>query len=93
MIAILESYRAGLLERAYWGRNLIAGVIVGVVDTTGLSALDEIVADFQRAGTRVVLCEVRPNVIEKLERAQILARVGARGVYETLSDFLTSGSR
>src|ERR1700691_1892556 len=31
MIAILESYRAGLLDRAHLGRNIIAGVIVGVV--------------------------------------------------------------
>jgi SulP family sulfate permease len=65
---------------------------VPFMDTTGLSALDEIVADFQRVGTRVVLCEVRPNVIEKLERARILTRVGAHGVYGTLSEFLTSRS-
>jgi SulP family sulfate permease len=31
MIAILESYRAGLLQRAYLARNLAAGLIVGVV--------------------------------------------------------------
>jgi SulP family sulfate permease len=60
---------------------------VPFMDTTGLTALDEIVADFQRIGTRVVLCEVRANVLEKLERAGILARVGASGVFETLSGF------
>lgn len=31
MIAILEAWRAGLLQRAHWTRNLVAGVIVGVV--------------------------------------------------------------
>jgi SulP family sulfate permease len=31
MIAILESYGAGLLERAHLARNLVAGVVVGVV--------------------------------------------------------------
>ena len=31
MIAILESYRAGLLDRVHLGRNLVAGVIVGIV--------------------------------------------------------------
>lgn len=31
MIAILEAKRAGLLARAHWARNLIAGVVVGVV--------------------------------------------------------------
>ena len=65
---------------------------VPFMDTTGLSALDEIVADFQRVGTRVVLCEVRANVLEKLARARILTRVGANGVYGTLSEFFTSGS-
>jgi sulfate permease, SulP family len=65
---------------------------VPFMDATGLSALDEIVADFQRVGTRVVLCEVRANVLEKLERARILTRVGARGVYGTLWEFLASGS-
>jgi len=65
---------------------------VPFMDTTGLSALDEIVADFQRTGTRVVLCEVRANVIEKLERAGISARVGERGVYGTLSEFAASVS-
>ena len=60
------------------------------MDTTGLSALDEIVADFQRLGTRVVLCQVRANALEKLERARILARVGPSGVYRTLSEFLAT---
>jgi SulP family sulfate permease len=66
---------------------------VPFMDTTGLSALDEIIADFQRRGTRVVLCEVRPNVRQKLERAQLLARLGAHGVYPTLSAFAAAGSR
>jgi SulP family sulfate permease len=66
---------------------------VPFMDTTGLSALDEIVADFQRMGTRVVLCEVRSNVLEKLRRAGILKRIGETGLYETLSEFAASGNR
>ena len=31
MIALLEAQRAGLLARRHWGRNLIAGTVVGVV--------------------------------------------------------------
>src|SRR5690242_13588891 len=31
MLAIVESYRAGLLAPKYWVQNLIAGLIVGVV--------------------------------------------------------------
>jgi SulP family sulfate permease len=60
---------------------------VPFMDTTGLTALDEIVADFQRHGTRVVLCEVRANVLEKLRRAGILDRIGSSGVYPTLAEF------
>lgn len=63
---------------------------VPFMDTTGLSALDEIVVDFQRTGTRVVLCEVRANVLAKLERAGILSRIGAAGVCATLAEFAIS---
>src|SRR5699024_2216090 len=31
MFALTESYRAGLFGRAHWMRNLVAGVIVGIV--------------------------------------------------------------
>lgn len=31
MFALLESYRAGLLGRDHWARNIVAGLIVGVV--------------------------------------------------------------
>lgn len=31
MIAILEAHRAGLLGRAHWARNIVSGIVVGVV--------------------------------------------------------------
>lgn len=31
MIALLEAHRAGLLSRPHWARNIVAGVVVGVV--------------------------------------------------------------
>nr|WP_238583706.1 SulP family inorganic anion transporter [Legionella jamestowniensis] len=31
MIAVLEAYRAGLLQKHHWLRNIISGIIVGVV--------------------------------------------------------------
>jgi len=65
---------------------------VPLMDTTGLTALDEIVADFQHIGTRVVLCEVRANVLEKLERAGIVARVGTSGVFDTLCEFAAASA-
>jgi SulP family sulfate permease len=60
---------------------------VPFMDATGLTALDEIIEDFQRTGARVVLVEVRPNVLEKLERSRILARVGAGGHFGTLAEY------
>lgn len=65
---------------------------VPFMDATGLTALDEIVQDFQRNGARVVLVEVRPNVREKLERARIVARVGEGGLYPTLADYATAAA-
>ncbi|MFO0335651.1 MAG: SulP family inorganic anion transporter [Pseudomonadota bacterium] len=61
---------------------------VPFMDTTGLNALDEIVDDFRRNGGRVVLCELRDNVRLKLERAGILAKVGADGTWESLDEYL-----
>jgi SulP family sulfate permease len=65
---------------------------VPFMDATGLTALDEIVEDFQRTGARVVLVEVRANVREKLERARIVERVGAGGIHDTLADYLAYAS-
>lgn len=31
MIAILEAHRSGLLGRAHWARNIVSGIVVGVV--------------------------------------------------------------
>lgn len=31
MIALLEAHRAGLLRRAHWARNIVSGIVVGVV--------------------------------------------------------------
>ncbi|MEQ9211492.1 MAG: hypothetical protein RLP08_02795, partial [Marinovum algicola] len=31
MIAVLEAYRAGLLQRRHWLPNIISGVVVGIV--------------------------------------------------------------
>ncbi len=31
MLTLIESYKAGLLNRKFWLQNIIAGVIVGIV--------------------------------------------------------------
>jgi sulfate permease, SulP family len=57
------------------------------IDSTGVSALEKIVADFRRHGTRVVLCELAPNVAAKLARTGLLAQLGPDAVYPSLADF------
>jgi sulfate permease, SulP family len=54
------------------------------LDATGISAIEEIITDFLKHGSSVVLAEVRPNVLHKLERAGLLRQLGADNVAETL---------
>ena len=61
---------------------------VPFIDSTGLTALDEIVADFQRSGTAVVFCELRANVLAKLTRAGVIARAGAGCTVGSLDEFV-----
>jgi SulP family sulfate permease len=58
---------------------------VPFVDATGISVIQEIVADFKRHGAKVVLSEVRPNVLHKLSRAGVLEYVGADNVIATFA--------
>jgi SulP family sulfate permease len=60
---------------------------VPFIDSTGLIALDEMVADFGASGTAVVFCALRDNVARKLERAGVLARAGAGSVVGSLEEF------
>ena len=54
------------------------------LDATGISAIEEIITDFLKHGSSVVLAEVRPNVLHKLERAGLLRHLGTDNVAETL---------
>ena len=66
---------------------------VPFMDATGLEALAELIDDFQRVKTQVALCEVRPNVLEKLQRAGIVSKVSAGQLYPTLDDWAVQFSR
>lgn len=57
---------------------------VPFIDSTGIEALMELIEDFHKAGSRVVLCELRPNVAEKLERAGVLDRIGRENLHASL---------
>jgi len=58
---------------------------VPFVDATGISAIDEIVTGFLNHDATVLLSEVRPNVLRKLERAGLIRRLGADNVTATLA--------
>lgn len=60
---------------------------VPFIDATGLEALRALINDFQRSKTKVILCEVRPNVLRKLEKADIINAVGANNFYPSLADW------
>jgi len=58
---------------------------VPFVDATGISAIEEIITDFLKHGTGVLLSEVRPNVLRKLERAGVMRHLGSDNATETLA--------
>jgi sulfate permease, SulP family len=61
---------------------------VPFVDATGILTLEEIITDFRRHGTAVLLAEVRPNVRYKLERGGVIAHIGQDNVTDTLEQAL-----
>jgi SulP family sulfate permease len=58
---------------------------VPFVDATGISTIREIVSDFMRQGGCVLLSELRPNVLYKLERAGVIGDLGTDNVHATLA--------
>jgi SulP family sulfate permease len=58
---------------------------VPFVDATGISAIDEIITDFLKHDATVLLSEVRPNVLRKLERAGLIRKLGADNLTATLA--------
>jgi sulfate permease, SulP family len=58
---------------------------VPFVDATGIAAIEEIVTDFRKHGATVVLSELRPNVLGKLERAGIIDQLGSANTTATLT--------
>ncbi len=61
---------------------------VPFIDATGIFAIEEIIHDFRRHGTTVLLSELRPNVQYKLERAGILGQLGGEHIAASLEQAL-----
>jgi SulP family sulfate permease len=61
---------------------------VPFVDATGMLALEEMIGDFRRHGSAVLLVELRPNVRRKLDRGGVIQQLGAENVFDTLAEAL-----
>ena len=59
---------------------------VPFVDATGIQTLAEMADDFKRHHTRLILCGVRPTVLEKLRRAHVVDKLGTGGIIGTLDE-------
>lgn len=64
---------------------------VPFVDATGIQSLVELVEDFHRHKSRVVLVGLRANVRDKLDRAGLIGRLGPENVHDTLTSFALQG--
>jgi SulP family sulfate permease len=58
---------------------------VPFVDATGIAAIEEIITDFIKHGSTVLLSELRPNVLAKLERAGSIHLLGSDNATATLA--------
>jgi SulP family sulfate permease len=63
---------------------------VPFIDITGFQTLEEVIEKMRRRGIRVVLCEARGRVKVKLDRAGLLATLGAQNYVD---DFTTAIDR
>ncbi|MFA6178570.1 MAG: SulP family inorganic anion transporter [Candidatus Methylopumilus sp.] len=53
---------------------------VPIIDATGLQAMWDLIDICKRYNTRLVICEVRPNILEKLKRAGIAGAIGKANI-------------
>jgi len=57
---------------------------VPVIDASGLQAFEELVKNCERNHTRLVLCEVRANIMEKMERSGIIQKIGEKNIIKNI---------
>jgi SulP family sulfate permease len=55
---------------------------VPVLDASGLHAFEDLMKNCERNHTRLMLCEVRPNILEKLHRSGITEKLGAKNIID-----------
>lgn len=86
---VVETFQSALQQTHSDPRVLIVRLDrVPFIDSTGLQAMDEVIAALQKRGVRVMLCEANERVRAKLWKYGILDRLGSGGYAERLSDHL-----
>ena len=63
---------------------------VPFIDATAIGALSALADECARAGTRLILCEVKPNVLAKLDRAGLVKKLGEGGVLSSSEECFAS---
>ncbi|SDK43185.1 sulfate permease, SulP family [Methylophilus rhizosphaerae] len=59
---------------------------VPFIDATGMQALGDLLDNCKRHKTRLVICEVRPNVLAKLAMAGLVEQIGQQNILAQLHD-------
>jgi SulP family sulfate permease len=57
---------------------------VPVIDASGLQAFEALIKNCDRNHTRLVLCETRANIMEKMVRSGIAQKVGQENIIDNI---------
>jgi SulP family sulfate permease len=57
---------------------------VPVIDASGLQAFEELIKNCERNHTRLVICEIRTNIMEKMVRSGIAQKVGQENIIDNI---------
>jgi len=58
--------------------------LVPMIDATGMQSLWDLLDNCKRHHTRLVLCEARPNVLEKLRRSGLIGQLGEGNILPSI---------
>ncbi len=59
---------------------------VPIVDASGLQAFESFIISCEKNNTRLMLCELRANIHEKMQRAGLLQKLGLQNIIENIRD-------
>jgi SulP family sulfate permease len=57
---------------------------VPVIDASGLQALEELIKNCERNHTRLILCEARVNILEKMTRSGITDKLTQQNIIDSI---------